>query len=74
MNWLVINKEFALFVSRIGSHIQLYRYPQIRSLMLVEVKLVLSTQIQNSPFLAPGTGSLRRRQNWTTFYMAEDPY
>ena len=31
-----------------------------------QVKLVLSTQIQNSPLLAPGTGSLRRRQNWTT--------
>ena len=26
-------------------------------------KLVLSTQIQNGPLLAPGTGSLRRRQN-----------
>ena len=28
-----------------------------------QVKLVLSTQIQNSPLLAPGTGSLRRREN-----------
>ena len=31
-----------------------------------QVKLVLSTQIRNSPLLVPGTGSLRRRQNLTT--------
>ena len=34
--------------------------------MSSQVKLALSTQIQNSPLLAPGTRSLRRRQNLTT--------
>ena len=28
-----------------------------------QVKFILSTQIQNSPSLVPGAGSLRRRQN-----------
>jgi hypothetical protein len=28
-----------------------------------QVKFLLSTQIQNSPPLVPGAGSLRRRQN-----------
>jgi hypothetical protein len=35
-----------------------------------QVKFLLSTQIQNSPPLVPGAGSLRRRQNLnhSTFY------
>ena len=34
-----------------------------RVLVLGQVKFLLSTQIQNSPPLVPGAGSLRRRQN-----------
>ena len=32
--------------------------------MSSQVKLVLSTQMQNSPLLAPGMGSSRRSQNF----------
>jgi hypothetical protein len=32
-------------------------------LMSSQVKFLLSTQIQNSPPLVPGTGSSRRRKN-----------
>ena len=40
--------------------------PDTDTIKSSQVKLVLSTQIQNSPLLAPGTRSLRRRQNLTT--------
>ena len=35
----------------------------LREIKSSQVKFLLSTQIQNSPPLVPGAGSLRRRQN-----------
>ena len=50
--------------SPLSTSLSIGKWCQVSSVKC-QVKSILSTQIKNSPPLVPGTGSSRRRQNWT---------